>query len=70
MTMEGYSGDFILIGNSETDNHFQSLRFVGKLPWDHCQTSSQDIDFQIDHGVVNSPSNILYRYRQLLFLKL
>ena len=48
MTMEGFSGDFIVIGNSETDDHFQSLRFVGKLPWDH--SSSQDVDFQVNRG--------------------
>ena len=54
MTMEGYTGNFIIIGNSETDDHFQSLRFVGKLPWDNYETSSQDIDFQVERCVVTS----------------
>ena len=70
MTMADYHGDYILIGNSESLCQFQSLRFVGVLPWYYSMPSDSinaDIDFQLIpktntssmKGVMNSVSDTL-----------
>ena len=43
------NGNYIVLGHTEELEHFQSLRFVGELPWISNQSQAQhsNIDFQV-----------------------